>query len=45
MYGVGTFLENEKCWCGEWTIRVEGVGNIGSGFVGARVDATARETA
>ncbi|CAD6578185.1 MAG: hypothetical protein ASARMPREDX12_008663 [Alectoria sarmentosa] len=38
MYGVGAFLEGEACWSGEWMMRVEGLGNIGSGFVGATVD-------
>ena len=38
MYGVGTFLEGEACWSGEWMIEVEGLGNIGSGFIGAKVD-------
>ena len=38
MYGVGAFLEGEACWSGEWMMQVEGLGNIGIGFVGARVD-------
>ncbi|KAF6227383.1 hypothetical protein HO133_008827 [Letharia lupina] len=38
MYGVGAFFEREACWIGEWMIEVEGLGNIGSGFIGARVD-------
>lgn len=37
MYGVGAFMETEACWSGEWMIQVEGLGNIGSGFVGAGV--------
>lgn len=38
MYGVGSFLQEEGCWSGEWTIVVEGLGNIGSGFIGAMMD-------
>lgn len=38
MYGVSAFFEREKCWSGEWMVEVEGLGNIGAGFVGARVD-------
>ena len=36
MYGVGTFLDGEACWSGEWMIEVEGLGNIGSGFIGPK---------
>lgn len=38
LYGVGAFIQMETCWSGEWMIQVEGLGNIGSGFVGAKVD-------
>ncbi|KAL9133943.1 MAG: hypothetical protein Q9175_004873 [Cornicularia normoerica] len=38
MYGLGAFFQAEACWSGEWMIKVEGLGDIGSGFVGARVD-------
>ena len=41
MYGVGAFLQGEACWSGEWMIQVEGLGNIGSGHVGARLDTKA----
>ena len=37
MYGVGAFFEREACWDGEWMIEVKGLGNIGSGSVGAMV--------
>ena len=38
MYGVGTFLEEEACWSGEWMIEAKGLGNIGSGYIGEKVD-------
>ena len=38
MYGVGTFLEEEACWSGLWMMEVEGFGNIGSGYIGPKVD-------
>lgn len=38
MFGVGSFLEIEACWSGEWMIEVEGLGKIGSGSIGAKVD-------
>lgn len=38
IYGVGAFFQGEACSSGEWMIRVEGLGNIGSGFVGVKVD-------
>ncbi len=43
MYGVGAFLQGEGCWSGEWMVMVEGAGNIGSGFVGGRVDVAEME--
>lgn len=35
---MGAFFEDQACWSGEWIIEVEGLGNIGSGYIGARVD-------
>ena len=43
IYGVGAFMETEACWSGEWMIQVEGLGDIGSGFLGARVDSSKLE--
>ena len=44
MLGVGAFLEAESCWSAQWIIRVEGLGNIGSWFVGAKVDSAQEST-
>lgn len=38
VYGVGSFLEREACWAGQWTITVQGLGNIGRGYVEEKVD-------
>ena len=38
MYGVGGFFQQEGYSTGEWTIDVEGLGKIGSGYVGVKVD-------
>ena len=37
MYGVGGFFQQEGYSTGEWTIDVEGLGKIGSGYVGVSV--------
>lgn len=44
MYGVGGFFQREGYSTGEWMIEVEGLGKIGSGYVGARVDAAVGNT-
>ena len=37
MLGVGGFFERDGYSTGQWMIDVEGLGQIGSGYVGARV--------
>ena len=37
-YGVGAFFRAKGYWSGEWMIQVEGLGDIGSGFVGLGVE-------